>query len=66
MGGQEEEIFADDVALSLVSRDALIEGLTHSKDCVERSIDSIMQIFDDLTEKKKEQIQMLEERIKRI
>lgn len=66
MGGQEEEIFADEVALSLVSRNALVEGLTHSKDCVEKSIDAVMQIFDDLLEKKKEQIQMLEERINRI
>ena len=66
MGGQEEEIYADDVALSLVSRQALVEGLTYSKDCVEKSIDAIMQIFDDLTGKKREQIQMLEERIKRI
>lgn len=66
MGGQEEEIFADEVALSFVSRNALVEGLTHSKDCVEKLIDAVMQIFDDLTEKKKEQIQMLEERIKRI
>ena len=57
---------ADDVALSLVSRQALVEGLTNSKDCVEKSIDAIMQIFDDVTGKKKEQIQMLEERIKRI
>lgn len=65
-GGQEEEIFADDVALSLVSRNALVEGLTHSKDCVEKSIDAIMLMFDELTEKKKQQIQMLEERINRI
>lgn len=65
-GGQEEEIFADDVALTLVSRNALVEGLTHSKDCVEKSIDAVMQIFDDLMEKKKEKIQMLEKRIKRV
>ena len=66
MGGLEEEKYADDVALSLVSRQSLVEGLTYSKDCVEKSIDAIMQIFDDLTGKKREQLQMLEERIKRI
>ena len=66
MGGLEEEKYADDVALSLVSRQSLVEGLTYSKDCVEKSIDAIMQIFDDLTGKKREQIQMLEERIKRV
>lgn len=63
ISGQEEEIFADEVAMTLNFHNSLRGGLVFSKVCILKTIDEVMKFVPGLIERKQEQIQQLEERI---
>lgn len=66
ISGQEEEIFADEVAMKLNFHNSLRGGLEFSKVCILKSIDEVMKLIPGLFERKQEQIRELDERIDRV
>lgn len=63
---QEQELFADEVAMSLNFHDLLRKGLEHARKCLSNSRNIFTDIFGSLDEGLQNRLALLDERIRKV